>query len=205
MLPVVTYLDSIDSDRLLTQRMSINRWAEIHDGEIVAEFHDLFIKQQKLYNLPGAISTCRMENAGLLVASTDFLFTNAKFLKQTNQSGVPVYSADIPRLRKSEPELAALFWRICEDISRARAKNLSVTQRAKLLQEARNMNLFKTHAISLGDQIFRSIARSESSEELADRWNAEGRTDLDGNPYTAMRIERMKDALEGTLDGEGRW
>ena len=205
MLPVVTYLDSIDSDRVQTQRLRIGQWLNIHEGENIAEFQDIFIKREKLHNLPRALNACLMENAGLLVASTHFLFTNAKFLKQTNKSGVPVYSADLPRLRKLDPELSALFWRVCEDISRVRSSHLSVTQRADVMEKARQINLVKTHAISLGDQIYASLARGENSHELAERWNTEGRFDIDGKPYDEVRIERMKNILEGALDGEGRW
>lgn len=205
MLTVVTYLDSIDTNRLQAQRSQVSAWVNVQNAVVLTEFQDVFLRRERLTNLVFAINTCMMENAGLLVANTKFLFSSGKFLKQTRESGIPVFSADIARLRKLEPEIAATFWRVCEDIADMKSNSLSLTARTQAMNRARRQELLKTHSISLGDQIYNSIALGESSADLAERWNDEGRQDIDGQPFSEARIERMKEILEGALSGDARW
>ena len=182
---VYAYLDGLDELRLETQTRTAREWAASCDTHIMEIVSEPFIKRMKYAALDTTLSWCVTYGAGLVVARTDFLSTQMKFLKRVHKSGVNIYSADLVSLRgTSGMGDSVQLWRLLYEIGTHRSYRVSAMERMRIAQRLNASNQQQQHDAGLMEEVYYAVRNDLTDRALALYLNDRGRLQINGNRFT---------------------
>lgn len=103
-------VNAIDDHSLYVQKEDATRYAQSHNGELIAEYQEVETgKMDKRPVLVQALEHCKSDNAVLLVAKIDRLSRNEYFLQVMDKAGVEFVCLDNPHATRFTLSLMLLL------------------------------------------------------------------------------------------------
>ncbi len=187
------YLDGLDELRLENQTRTVNEWSASCDAQVLETISEPFVKRMKFRALEPVLTWCITYGVGLVVARTDFLATQTRFLTQVHKSGVQVYSADLISMRGLHGVKDSIkLWGWLHEISQHRAGRVSAAQRLRISQRLNLQSRQDEHDKALVEEVYFAVRNNLTDTALARLLNERGRLQLDNQRYTTRAARKLR-------------
>ena len=202
LLRVYAYLDGLDEIRLKTQKHTLQAWADVVDAKVLGIESEPFVKRMKFAQLEPILGWCRTFQAGIVVARTAFLATQARFLKRVTDHRIDVFSADLLSLRGDQGLRDSVkMWRQLSEISMHRSSEMSQAKRLQLSQRLTSATRQDEHDKELAEEVYFAVRNKLTDKALAIMLNERGRLQLTGNRYTIKVARQLRANVLNLLQG----
>lgn len=193
-LKVYAYIDGLDEARLSMQRRLVDDWAADIDVQVLDFVDEPFVKRMKFVALQPVLTWCVTFGTGIVVARTEFLSVNARFLKQTvGEKGINIFSADIMRLRGNQGLRESVsFWRTCHEVSVKRSFQSSQSDRVAAAKRVNEGSAQDRHDWEMRTDVAYALTHKMDDKALAAMLDVAGRRTLSGARYTEVSARKLR-------------